>query len=171
MEIQATFSEAIDTSALSAATFVLWVTDSAQGTLAHEWLDPLRLRLRSDAFLPGMKARVDITEFEIKDLAGNVMGDSLISYPIVIINDDSVGTVEGSIRVTPADRESDPVVLQFARAGSDQTFSLPVTGRDFTIALPAGKYLLTGFVDSDHDGRRGFGFYRPVGIIGNRGGV
>jgi hypothetical protein len=38
---------------------------------------------------------------------------------------------------------------------------LHLSGRDFKIDVPAGKYLVSGFLDTDGDGRRGLGSAVP----------
>ena len=58
-------------------------------------------------------------------------------------------------------RTNDEVLLTFAQVGSNQEYELPVSGRNFSIELPAGKYVLSGFVDSNGNGEKDAGSVQP----------
>ena len=60
-----------------------------------------------------------------------------------------------------ADRSEAPVRLSFQRVGRKQSFAAAVQDGRFAIDLPAGEYLLSGFVDTDNSGRRDLGTIIP----------
>ncbi len=104
---------------------------------------------------------LSVTEFEIADMAGNLLGDSLRAYPFSTLDSDSLGSISGEVVVEIAGQQNSPTVLQFARVGDQQVFDVSVSERKFRVDVPAGKYLLSGFVDSDLDGQKGNGSIYP----------
>lgn len=161
LQIITSFSEPLDTTAFTANTFLLVDEDDNSLSLEHTWKDPLRLQFSSRAIAAGGRYRLKITEFEIADLARNVLGDSLSEFPINIIDPDSVGSVSGTVEIGLRHKKQHPVVLIFEKIENKQVFNLPVSGGSFNFDLPAGKYLLSGFIDSDSSGVRDFGSVEP----------
>ncbi|MEW6412866.1 MAG: Ig-like domain-containing protein [Candidatus Zixiibacteriota bacterium] len=161
IEMRASLSEPLDTGLFSGETFALFDLEGKRLALEHIWLDPLHLKFDSRDLKPGMLYRLQVTEFEIADRAGNVLGDSLTEFVFTTIDTDSLGSISGEIDIRLAGRENTPVVLQFKRVDNRQTFDLPVAARRFNIDLPAGKYQLWGFLDSNGNGRRDPGSVVP----------
>lgn len=152
LKIQASFSEPLDTSIMTGETFQLFDDAEAQLALTYQWRDRLQLDFQSPDLRAGGKYRMTVTEFQIVDLAGNVMGDSLKEFRFSTIDPDSVGAILGDVEIALPGKTGHPVLLKFARVNSKQTFTLPVTPPEFKIELPAGKYLASGFIDSNGDG-------------------
>lgn len=161
VEIQAVFSEPLDTTKISVGTFNLWEDPDTRVTLSRQWRDAFHLLLHPVELKEGATYRLAVTEFEITDLAGNVLGDSLREYPFSILASDSLGSVSGEVVIDIAGKENSPVVLSFRHPGGRQILDLPVSGREFKVDLPGGNYLLSGFVDSDLDGQKGNGAIYP----------
>ena len=144
---------------MTAGSFVLEDEEEQAVPLTLRWEDRLHLRLIPDKLQPGRQYRLAVTEFEIADLSGNLLGDSLRHYRFSTLGSDSVGSVSGKIAMELPDREFDPIVLSFkelavgGRRGGKQ-IELVITKPAFRIELAAGKYLMSGFVDSDSDGKR-----------------
>lgn len=161
LKIMATFSEPLDTTAFSTNTFVLVDENDKSLPVELSWKDPLRLQFDSRAIAAGGGYRLKVTEFEIADLAQNVVGDSLVEFPIIVIDRDSIGTVSGTVEVALEDKKQHPVTLTFQKIENKQVFDLPVSGGSFKFDLPAGRYLLSGFIDSDSSGTRDFGSVEP----------
>ena len=155
--MEAVFSEPLDTTVISEQTFQLFGADGTQLALASQWVDRLRLRFESPDIAAGVSYRLRTTEFEIADLAGNTMGDSLIEHTIRTVNPDSLGTISGDIDIQLPDRAQAPAILEFTRVDNKQTFDLPVAGEQFKIDLPAGKYFANGFIDANENGIRDLG--------------
>lgn len=156
-----TFSEPLDTSRITPQSFFLLDRDTNSVSLEHHWDDPFRLSFTSKDIRAGMNYRFNITEFDIADLAGNDMGDSLLSFPVNVLNEDSVGSVSGEIKIDIASKRQDPTVLEFLKIDNGQKFQFPVSGATFSVTLPAGKYFLSGFIDSNLNGIRDKGSIFP----------
>ncbi|MEE8578113.1 MAG: Ig-like domain-containing protein [candidate division Zixibacteria bacterium] len=155
------FSEPIDSSTQTSETFALWRDDDSQVPLTISWESPLRMTMTA-ALEAGSKYRFDLTEFDISDMAGNILGDSLQSYNFSILSDDSLGSVTGSVTVGLPDRKTDDIHLQFRKVKNNQLFSMVARLPEFKIDLPAGRYILSGFIDSDGDGKAGSGSVMPL---------
>ena len=125
------------------------------------WSDPFHLDIIPAKLHPGAKYRLDLLGAGIADKAGNLVADSLRSFRFSTLSDDSMGTITGSIVVTVPGRESDPVVLSLQDSKRKAKYRWSVASREFRFEVPAGKYLLSGFVDSNHDGVRSTGTLAP----------
>lgn len=155
------FTEPIDTSAARASSFTLWIDDTTIVPSGAVWTDLFGVRLESGSLREGRSYRLDVTEFDILDLSGNPLGDSLTQRSFQLFDPDSLGTISGEILVLLEHRKTAPAILSFRKLDNDRLFDLPVSSRTFSITVPPGKYLLSGFLDSDDDGRRGKGSLLP----------
>lgn len=161
IQIQAVFSEPLDTTRITDGTFILQEKPDTQVPVGREWQDAFHLLLHPTQLKEGMSYTLAITEFEIADIAGNVLGDSLREYSFSSLDSDSLGSISGETVIQIAGERDRPVVLSFKRVGTKQIFHLPVSARKFAIDVPSGKYLLSGFIDSDLDGKKGNGSIYP----------
>ena len=89
------------------------------------------------------------------------MGDSLTEYVIVTLDPDSLGTISGEINIDIPDRGQSPVFAAFTKVDNKQIFDLPINGRELKIDVPAGKYLVSAFLDLNSDGKRDLGSAVP----------
>jgi len=161
LHVSIAFSEPIDTTGLNAQSFTLWQGKTTPLGYHHTWDDPFHLSITPDSVVAGASYRLDITEPDLRDLAGNPLGDTLKSYSLATLADDSLGSVTGSITIDLPDRRLSPVMLTFRQVPSGQTFPLTSTDRQIRLPLPAGKYLLSGFIDANKNGRRELGSIDP----------
>lgn len=161
LNMRATFSEPLDSAKLTDATFQLFDDADKRLSLSWIWSDPLHVNFISGEITSGARYRLKITEFEIADLSGNTLGDSLREYPITTLDPDSTGTISGVTNIGLVGREQAPVALSFTKIENQQTFDLPVEGRDFKIELPTGKYTVRGFIDVDSNRVRDLGAAVP----------
>ncbi|HUV30504.1 MAG TPA: Ig-like domain-containing protein [Acidobacteriota bacterium] len=162
VEMQMTLSEPLDTSKITDQTFVLWQSETRTVALARHWIDRFHIGFVPEKIRPGERYRLDVTEFDLADLAGNLLGDSLTQYGFSTLDADSLGRISGEVTVNLPDRTDAPVVLTFQSVSGSDAFELPVSGRSFGIDVPGGKYLLSGFVDSNGNGRRDGGSLIPL---------
>jgi len=162
VDMQMAFSEPLDTTAITEQTFALWQSDTRSVPLSWQWLDRFHLQFTPQTIKPGQKYRLDVTEFDLVDLSGNLLGDSLTQLEFSTLGADSLGSISGEVTISLDDRATKPVTLKFRNASSKQVFDLTVSRGQFTIDLPAGKYLLSGFIDSDNDGELGNGSLIPL---------
>ena len=161
LKLEAYFSEPIDTSHISDKTFTLWDSQNKNVPLISQWIDPFHIVFNSQDFTSGEKYQFKLVEADIFDMSGNAMGDSVKYYPVILFDNDSLGSVSGKIDIQIPNKKKSPVVLKFFKIGNNRIFSLPVPENNFKINLPAGKYVLSGFIDSDKDGMRGKGSIFP----------
>ncbi|MFZ5980296.1 MAG: Ig-like domain-containing protein [Candidatus Zixiibacteriota bacterium] len=159
------FSEPLQTNKITGNTFLLWESDTLPVALERTWVDEFRLSLIPAQLIPGRKYRIDITEFEIIDRAANVMGDSLVTYAFSLLDMDSLGSISGKVAITLSEKTDHPVKLFFDQVGGKQSFQREIENDEFRLDVPAGKYLLSGFIDSDKNGEKNHGTiipYRPA---------
>jgi hypothetical protein len=160
IEIQVVFSEPLDTTKISDGTFELREKET-KVELSHQWRDAFHLLLKPIELKEGFTYRLAVTEFDLIDLAGNVLGDTLREFAFTSLSSDSLGSISGEVVMDIAGKADDPAMLFFKKVGGRQVHDLQVSGRSFKIEVPAGKYLLTGFIDSDFDGEKGNGTIQP----------
>ncbi len=156
------FSEPLDTSRVGPATFGLKLIGGVELPLQHRWRDPFHLDFASDKLAEGKQYSFTVADSSLTDLAGNRLGDSSTVYKFSTINPDSLGTISGTIKVEFADRAKDPVVMTFKEISGKFTLTREFDLREFKVDVPAGKYLLTGFLDSNHNGSRDLGSVWPM---------
>jgi hypothetical protein len=161
--IRLDLSEPIDTTALTPQTFVLTeiADDSIPANLRLVWHDPMHLELAPDVVSAGAKYVLDITEFEIADPAGNTLGDSLFSRTFSVLSEDDMGAIAGRIDMRIPARRGMTVMLTARDVSSGTEFHLPVRQQQYTIGVPAGRYVLSGFIDSNNNERRDLGSADP----------
>jgi hypothetical protein len=161
VEMQAVFSEPLDTAHIQEETFRLQTSTGKDIPLSLRWRDRFHLLLEPDTLQEGVSYRLTVEESEIVDLAGNTLGDSTKEYSFTTLASDSLGSIAGEVVIKIAGKESDPVVLSFRALPGQSTYDVTVPGRKFTVDLPGGKYLMSGFIDSDLDGERDNGSIYP----------
>jgi hypothetical protein len=161
IKMQAVFSEPIDTTKIGTGTFTLRENTTTQVPLTLSWQDAFHLLMQPDKLAEGAAYRLSIIESEIVDLAGNPLGDSLSEYQFSTFDPDSLGSVSGEVVINIPGKESLPVVLSFRQLSSQRTFDVTISGRQFKVDLPGSKYLLSGFIDSDLDEKKGKGSIYP----------
>lgn len=161
------FSEPIIHDSIGPETFLLWEDGSTPVAVARQWNSPFSLsfvgRLR-----PGHNYRLDVTEFDIMDRAFNMLGDSLRTYAFGIYDPDSLGSVSGDIIIADSAKEGAPVVLAFESSAGDFADTITVQSGTFSVALPSGRYLIRGFIDSDRNGEISNGSLFPYRLSETR---
>ena len=147
-------SEPIDTSFLGDSTVLLRTTrDSAVVAVSHAMPNLFDLVLRADSLKAGGAYTLTIYENLLKDLAGNALGDSLRNYTFSIFPADSFGWIDGNARVFLKADSSAALGLTFRRIVDSRRFPWYGKSGAFQIPLPAGKYIVTGYVDRNANRR------------------
>ncbi|HWR82688.1 MAG TPA: Ig-like domain-containing protein [Candidatus Deferrimicrobium sp.] len=164
VKMQAVFSEAVDTAKITPETFVLRQKSGGQVPFTAKWHDVFHLLLEPSKLREGESYTLAVSEFDVVDLAGNALGDSLREYSFSTLDADSLGMVSGDVVVAIPGQQDTPSELTFRKIGTDQSYETTASGHQFKIDLPAGRYLITGFVDSDLDGKRGYGSIIPFSL-------
>jgi len=169
VDMRLTLSEPIDRSLFSPETFFLRENDSLMVPLKAVDSGPFSIQLIPERLLPGKRYRLDVAEFDLVDLAGNSVGDSILTYQFSTLDQDSLGSISGTVAIGLPERSNAPVVLVFEEAGKKvESYRTVVRGpvstpgagpqlpqggaRPYSVELPAGRYLLSAFVDEDNDG-------------------
>jgi len=159
--IAALFSEPIDKDKTAEGTFLLTTGEEPAVKIRAGWPDPFHIEFTSDSLYDGTGYTMSMAEFEIFDLSGNVLGDSIQSFGFSIINPDSLGSISGTIIVELIDKVNSIKQLTFTRVSGNQSFDIKVPGNVFTTELPAGKYLMSGYLDENNNDKRDLGSTFP----------
>lgn len=147
------FSEPVDTSALTDTTVVVVsVSDSSHLQIKRAVVSPYELRIASDFLKAGEQYDIMVHESEIRDMAGNTVGDSSRRFRFGIIAPDSLGWIEGIVRTSASDSAAGKA-LTFRKLSDNQVFRFRGVAKSFKMALPAGKYLVSGYIDRNANGR------------------
>ena len=161
IDITALFSEPVDKEKTAEGTFLLTTGDEQSVKIRSRWIDPFHIEFISDSLIDGAAYSMSMAEFEIFDLSGNVLGDSIQSFGFSVIDVDSLGSISGRITVELADKMESIKQLTFTRVSGDQSFDIKVPGNIFTTELPSGKYLMSGYLDENNNGKRDLGSTFP----------
>jgi hypothetical protein len=170
VELGLVFSEPVDRGRIIESSIVLWEDSTRVIPLEQVWRDCFRLRLNPTELVSGRVYRLNVTEFDLVDLADNQLGDSLITYRFSTLDNDSLGSISGRLFIDLPGRASAPAALIFREAESQREFTTEVMPpqfesrqpfREFSLDVPAGKYLLRGFLDSNEDGKVTPGSLQP----------
>ncbi len=163
-DIVVTFSEPIDTTRLTSETFSLYQDSLTRVEISPKQINVFQLSFKSDKLQYGKNYQFRIVEFEIADSQGNLLGDSLISFPITIANRDSLGTMSGEVIVNTLDKEDDKIILVAENYETKEKYILNLYKNKFLNELLPGKYKLTAFIDSDGNGKRTLGKAFPYSL-------
>jgi uncharacterized protein (DUF2141 family) len=159
--IQVYFSEPIDDNFDIAGTVEILDSDSLPYDFSHEWPDEFNLNLHTIGLKWNRKYNIILSENLITDLAGNSIGDSVVSFDFSTYDRDSLGSVSGTLVVeTGADSRAVPYITFRSITGKFST-TRPIVSNSFNLALPPGKYFLSGFLDRDGNEKQDYGSLRP----------
>jgi len=147
------FTEPIDTSKVTSETFSLWNKDSGNRVEINVlWQNLLTAMITPVEIDDGSRYLFKITEFEISDLSGNLIGDSLLEYGFQTIDNDSLGEISGKVDMKLIQKAQDDIILELVALSTHKKYSLSADNGIFKIQLPSGDYLLKGFIDSNKNG-------------------
>lgn len=161
-QIQMVFSEPLQSSLIDSSTFQLKTSTGQELPIERRWRDPFHLNFSSSKLAAGKQYSFTVAESSLVDLSGNRLGDSVTTYKFSTINPDSLGTISGTIKVDLLDQAKDPVVMTFKEISGRFALTREFDLKEFKVDVPAGKYLLTGFLDSNHNGSRDLGSVWPM---------
>ena len=156
-------SEPLDSTAQTASTFELRMLPSQTAVpLQRQWRDPFHIDFVPERLFDGKQYTFTVADSSLIDMAGNRLGDSTTVYKFATMNPDSLGSISGQIKIDYKAREKDPVVLTFRELSGKMTLTRTYTRSQFRVDVPAGKYLLSGFLDSNKNGSRDLGSVWPI---------
>jgi len=161
LKMYAIFSEPIDTSLLTNSTFTLWQDSLTELQFNKRWTSPTYVEFDSPTITTGNNYLLKVIEFEVNDLSGNKLGDTIREYNFSILDDDSLGFVSGSvINLHPVAKEG-TVRLLFINYATKQKFETDALNNTFLLKLPSGKYQLSGYIDKNKNSKRDLGQATP----------
>ncbi len=145
------FSEPISlTKITDTAIVVNSLKDSSRLLCTKSMRSPIELVLSPEGLAAGQQYVVRVRRGDIQDLSGNSIGDSVVQYTFSIINTDSLGWLEGNI-TWPLSDTGFPATILLRKLNDTHTYRF-TAGSSFKFALPAGKYLLGGYIDRNSNG-------------------
>lgn len=161
LEISLLFSEPIAVDNIQPDDFFLLTSDSKSVPVSYVTPTPFYFEITAEEISPVQSYTLLINESAIEDIAGNAWGDSLYELPFSILSPDSLGAISGSVNRNGID--TSVVTIVFTHILSGQKFNLSVSNDVFTMEVPAGKYILEGYLDKNLDNR-----YTPGSFYENR---
>lgn len=161
ISLKIVFSEPIDTTKLTDGTYVLTDESNQAMPLQPDWLNSFQTAFQSNALQEGRKYTMKVAEFEIADLAQNLLGDSIRTFSFSVINSDSLGSASGTIKVEIPNRQTSVRHLSFRHISGKPDYEFPIERDSFNVSLPAGKYLMSCFLDENNNGKRDPGVIWP----------
>jgi hypothetical protein len=157
------FSEPLDTSRVTQATFDLKIPPAEMSLhIRRRWRDPFHVDFVPDSLLEGKGYVLKVVDSSLTDMVGNRVGDSATIYRFSTMNPDSLGTISGQITINYKERAKDPVILTFKEVTGKFSLTRTYTQPPFRVDVPAGKYLLSGYLDSNRNGSRDLGSVWPM---------
>jgi hypothetical protein len=161
INIKAVFSEPIDTAKLTTGTFMLTNELNQPIALESQWRNDFQVEIEPSGLEEGRSYSMSVAEFEISDLAGNLLGDSIRTYKFSTLNTDSLGSASGIVSSDMANKKQVVREMSFRNIAGPLSYNFRFESDTFNVKLPAGKYLASGYLDQNNNGKRDLGMLRP----------
>lgn len=103
----------------------------------------------------GRKYRLLLHQSNIRDMAGNGMGDSLTTIDFDVIGRDTLGQISGEVNLTSQKDAEYPIVIVFhpAREGVEKEITLEAGQQRFYTDLLPGYYTISAYLDRNKNSR------------------
>jgi uncharacterized protein (DUF2141 family) len=183
-KIQISFSEPLNRNIAGDSAVRLYDSGEDEIATTSYWVDEFKLVISPETLSWGTSYSLIARKRYLYDLTGNGGEDTIQIYSFKTYNLDSLGSVSGGVYLTavtdslsdeksPAPRlwedddiESIPqkiVYLEFAPMPSGLSLTRKTAlGSRFDFALPPGRYLLSGFIDKNHNDKFDPGKLNPL---------
>ncbi len=158
------FSEPMNQILSADSSILIYDNNDIQKDITLNWIDDFRLRLMLDRPDWGKAYFVVLDEKTYFDLAGNSVGDSISVFKFNTYDSDSLGEASGQIEYGLPIDSNVISYLTFGEVSNKKRFTQRVSGNHFSFNLPSGKYLLSGFIDSNNNGNYDSGSLFPFGL-------
>ncbi|SYZ73397.1 exported hypothetical protein [Candidatus Zixiibacteriota bacterium] len=158
--IEINFSEPIDKGFGADSMAIVKLTDSSIVPAVWQWKDDFRLDLSIPARW-GESYRLEINQAWLRDMAGNLGGDSIKTYSFKTYSRDSLGAISGTVSRPHNSDSTYQIYLIFSSVPDHKVFQEKLTDSTFQLSLPGGKYLLSGFVDRNGNQKQDLGSLTP----------
>lgn len=155
-----TFSESVDSAKLSGH---VRVSDTVGGDISGRffWGDPQILKfMPAESWIDTVEIVATIDSVYLADLLGNVAGPGVYKWRFRPLGEGSMGAIEGW---TESALSSLPDYwVEVHEVGKSRMTRVRLSGPgQYILSVPAGRWQLGGFVDSDGDGRWSAGSVNP----------
>jgi uncharacterized protein (DUF2141 family) len=157
------FSEPVDSSALQPAVRLTGCSGDTD-IVAIKVLDKFVYQAIPPAeLLHACDYQLLLDESYVRDLAGNVMGDSTTTISFTTIGRDTLGQLSGELRFSDNEDTVYPVVISLKPAieGGPQKLELLPGQEHFISYLLPGYYTVSAFLDRNQNGRFDYGSIIP----------
>jgi uncharacterized protein (DUF2141 family) len=163
-EILVQFSEPLDSKSLTDSLITIMRDDSTYNNFRWRWINQAKGKVIVDSLQWGQKFIFKLNSRYLIDLAGNSGGDSAKTLTFITYNEDSLGTVSGTIKFGPEVDSIGIVGLIFRSSDNKNIFQRSVGGGSFSYSFPPGKYILSGYIDHNGNGQYDFGTLFPLSL-------
>lgn len=158
------FSEPMNQSIDKDSSILIYDSEDTQKDITLHWIDDFRLGLKLDKPEWANWYFVVLNEKYFSDLSGNNLGDSISVFRFSTYDSDSLGEASGIVEYS-FQADSNPVsYITFKNISGKQQFTRKAVDDRFNFRLPPGKYLLTGYIDSNNNGLYDSGSLVPFGL-------
>ena len=161
LNIKLKFSEPLNRESITNTTFKISKGSDTLQSVQADWLDDFRLKINSPEFSAGGNYKLIVTEFELMDRAGQVVGDSLREYTFSTIDSNTLGSISGEVIMQITQKENDPVILTLTNIDKKTDYKVKITNQKFKLDVLSGSYIMSAHVDSDNNNEFANGSIKP----------
>ena len=155
------FSEPVEKDVLIPEGIEIRDKDSVEYRVIGSWESDFAFQVNLNDLKWNNEYIINMDPERIQDRAGNKAADSVIQFKFATYDEDSLGSVSGTIHIDSAGDLSGVPVLIFKSAAGSEKFMQSFPNNVFQMSLPPGKYFLSGFLDRNHNGRHDHGILFP----------
>jgi len=156
------FSEPIDSDLAGDSVIRVFDDTGNEYPLRYRRPDALMLEIHVAELLSGVKNLIHVDQSLLADFGSNRAGDSIAQFHFYTYDDDSLGSVSGTVAFAPGIDSTGLVHLTFFNTDLKRNFERAVPGETFNYSFPPGKYLLYGFLDRNGNGSQDPGSLLPL---------
>ncbi len=146
------FSEPMNQNKNTDSSILIYDSDDNRKDVSFSWIDDFRLGLIPDNLEWGKGYFVVLNEKEFSDLSGNNLGDSISVFKYYTYDSDSLGEASGMVKYGSQFDSGSVSYITFRDVSGKKQFTKKINNHRFNFQLSPGKYLLSGFIDSNNNG-------------------
>ncbi len=121
---------------------IFGINDSDTLTLNYDFIDPMSISVA----IPDSIEKIQILNYNIKDVNGNSLIDSITTIPITYESDNNLENSLGSIKGEITYSGNEKIILNIENIKSELNYYTYMQNNQYSFeALPAGEYILWGY--------------------------
>jgi len=157
------FSEPVDSSALQRAVRLTGCSGDTDVVAIKVLNEFVYQAIPASEMLYGCDYQLLLDESYVRDLSGNIMGDSVTTISFTTIGRDTLGQLSGQLRFSDREDAVYPVIISLKPAidGRLQELELLPGHQHFISDLLPGYYTVSAFLDRNRNGRFDYGSIIP----------